>query len=339
MITKPTVLVLGAGVSIPYGYPSGIGLVKDIFTNITSNGWREIYSICEVDYKEMDVLKSELYLSQKPSIDSFLEHRPEFLKSGKTAIAISLLSKENPDIFNGFDIRNQGIYHFLYNSLATSWEEFNKNKLTIVTFNYDRSLEFFLFSALKHSYKRSDAEIAELIHSIPIVHVHGSLGPLPWQAAGGIDFYPLFGGTHNNDHIGKRIKTAVDKIVIVSEAQPNNQEFELAINYIKEAERIYFLGFGYYRANLERLGLSGLNFFDPSLERWFRNYSYTGYTDGNNVAHNLKMPQGPSSKHYRGSALGFGTAQIQAIQNEWRIGLPDKNCDALEFLKEYADLS
>jgi hypothetical protein len=37
--------------------------------------------------------------------------------------------------------------------------------------------------------------------------------------------------------------------------------------------------------------------------------------------------------------MGLGAAQMQAIQNEWRIGLPDNKCNALEFLKEYADLS
>jgi hypothetical protein len=338
VITQPTVLVLGAGTSIPYGYPSGIGLVKDIFANITSNVWREVYLNCGVDHKEMDALKLELYLSQRPSIDAFLEHRNEFLKAGKTAIALSLLSREVPDIFNGFEIREQGIYHYLYNSLSASWEEFKENKLSIVTFNYDRSLEFFLFSALKHSYNKSDTEIADAMQNIPIIHVHGSLGPLPWQESGGIPYYPLFGKNDDRFQIVSRVKLAVDNIVIVSEAKPKSREFVSAAKCISEAARVYFLGFGYYRVNLERLGLSGLNFFDPSLERWFRNYSYTGYTDGNNVLHNLNMPQGPLSKHYRGSALGFGIAQIQTIQNEWRIGLPDRNCDALEFLKEYADL-
>ena len=127
MITKPTVLVLGAGASIPYGYPSGAGLVKDIFTHITKNSWREMYNRCGLDSKEMDALKSELYLSQKPSIDAFLEHRPEFMKAGKIAIALSLLSKEEPGVLYDFDIRDKGIYHFLYNSLSTSWEEFKQN--------------------------------------------------------------------------------------------------------------------------------------------------------------------------------------------------------------------
>lgn len=333
MITKPTVLVLGAGASIPYGYPSGAGLVKDIFTNITSNNWRETYNRCGLDPKEMDVLKSELYLSQKSSIDAFLEHRPELMKAGKVAIALSLLSKENPDAFNDFDVREKGIYHFLYNSLTTSWKEFIENKLTVVTFNYDRSLEYFLFSALKHSYNKSDSEVAEAIRSISIIHVHGSLGPLPWQESGGIDYYPLFGRGNDPYEMGKRIKVASENIVIVSEAQPKSKEFEFANNQIIEAERIYFLGFGYYPANLERLGLSKLGFMDISIADSYKDGGYlevNKFTDGNVIY---------TVKHYRGSALGLGSAQMKSIQNKWHIGLLDKKSNALEFLKEYADLS
>ncbi len=318
MITKPTVFVLGAGVSIPYGYPSGAGLVKDIFTNITSSIWRETYSNCGLDVKEMDSLKSELNLSQMPSIDAFLEHRrDEFIKAGKAAIALSLLSKENPDTFNDFDNREKGIYNYLYQNLTTSWEEFKENKLTIITFNYDRSLEHFLFSALKHSYNKSDSEVAEAIQAIPIIHVHGSLGPLSWQANGGIDYCPLFRNDQGASEIAKRIKVASENIVIVSEAEPKSKEFKAANKYLSEAERIYFLGFGYYSVNLERLGLSQLGVADRSLNR---------------IGPTLRLIQ------CRGSGMGLGSSQIRSIQTQWNIWLPDKHFNALEFLRECADL-
>lgn len=345
MITKPTVLVLGAGASIPYGYPSGAGLVKDIVLSISNTNWREIYDACGVTDSEMYSLRSELHLSQKPSIDTFLEHRPEFLKAGKVAIALSLLSNENPDTFNDFGIRERGICHFLYNSLTTSWEEFSRNKITFITFNYDRSLEYFLFSALKHSYNKSDAEIAEAMQKIPIIHVHGSLGPLPWQASGGSDYYPLFGRKDDAYLIGKRIKVATENIVIVSEAQPKSKEFELAFEHLKQAERIYFLGFGFYSVNLERLGLKQLRIVDDSslesfsilnyrlqskikaIDRWRR----TGEAmDKHGTTYKVKQ--------FRGSALGLGAAQINSIKKEWNIELPDNKINALEFLKEYANL-
>jgi hypothetical protein len=335
MITKPTVLVLGAGASIPYGYPSGAGLVKNIFQSITNTDWREIYNAYDVSDSEMSALKSELYLSQKLSIDAFLEHRPEFLRAGKIAIALSLLSNENPDLLSDFDIRDTGIYHFLYNSLAATWEEFKHNRLTVITFNYDRSLEHFLFTALKHSYNKSDIEIADALRSIPIIHVHGSLGPLIWQDKKGSEYYPLFSRRKNPNEIRKKVMVASENIKIVAEAQPKSHEFETATKSIIEAERVYFLGFGYYRANLERLGLSQLGHLDSSLQRLFR-YDATSYVDSNGTSHTTK---GISFKHFRGSAVGLGTAQMQSIQNEWCIGLLDNKCNALDFLKEYTDLS
>jgi hypothetical protein len=210
-------------------------------------------------------------------------------------------------------------------------------------------LEHFLFSALKHSYNKTDAQVAEMMQFIPIIHVHGSLGPLPWQEAGGIDYYPLFGRHDDAYQIGKRVKVASENIVIVSEAEPKSKEFAIAINCIKEAQRIYFLGFGYYRANLERLGLSQLSIIDSSLLSSLLARTSHGEIGSEMHTRNMRilLEQGNFSDgdtdhpigHFRGSAFGLGAAQMKSIQNEWRIGLLDNNCDALMFLKEYADLS
>ena len=318
MITNPAVIVLGAGASIPYGYPSGAGLVKDVVQKIGNMDWIAIIDAFGLHRSELNVLRSELLLSQKPSIDAFLEQRPEFLDAGKVAIAFSLLSRETPDIFNDLEGSSEGIYPSLFNSLKASWEEIKQNKLTIVTFNYDRSLEYFLFSTLKRSYNKSDSEIAEAMQYLPIIHVHGSLGPLPWQAPGGIDYYPLFGTGNPAIEMQRRIKVACENIVIVFQTQPKSNEFKLAYERLKEANKIYFLGFGYNTDNLEMLGLSQLDIYDP-----------------------LRRPKTSNSelKLYRGSALGLGDAQIQEIQNRWHIALPDNKSNALEFLREYMDLS
>jgi hypothetical protein len=333
VITKPTVLVLGAGASIPYGYPSGAGLLREIAQQSATGTWLAIFNAYGISNSEVNAFRMELHLSQKPSIDAFLEHRPEYMKVGKAAIALSLLSKENPDALLDFDVRDKGIYHFLYNNLATSWEDFKQNKLSIITFNYDRSLEHFLFSALKHSYNRSDTEIREAIESIPIIHVHGSLGPLPWQESDGIKYYPLFDKQFAPYELGRRVKIASENLVIVSEAQPKSRGFEVAYARLLESESIYFLGFGYYSVNMERLGLLNLHFLDETLA----GLAEQGVRMGNNIATNENVKY--HIRHFRGSAFGLGTAQIRSIQNKWGIGLIDNKCSALEFLKEYADLS
>ena len=66
------------------------------------------------------------------------------------------------------------------------------------------------------------------------------------------------------------------------------------------------------------LGLSQLDIYDPLLRPKTSNSE-------------LKL--------YRGSAFGLENAQIQEIQNRWHIALPDNKRNALEFLREFTDLS
>lgn len=72
-------------------------------------------------------------------------------------------------------------YQYFCDKLNTSFEEFDQNKISIITFNYDRSLEHSLFTALKNSYAKNDRDCASKLKNIPIVHVYGQLGYLPWQ--------------------------------------------------------------------------------------------------------------------------------------------------------------
>src|SRR6267378_303056 len=72
MIEKRTVLILGAGASMPYGFPSGSGLRRHI-----------------IEYLD------ELLSADTTSIDVFLERRTEFVEIGKAAIAATLIPLES----------------------------------------------------------------------------------------------------------------------------------------------------------------------------------------------------------------------------------------------------
>jgi hypothetical protein len=50
------------------------------------------------------------------------------------------------------------------------------------------------------------------------------------------------------------IRLAADGIRIVSEANPSDPVFASAREALRAAERVYILGFGYGRVNLDRLG-------------------------------------------------------------------------------------
>ena len=177
------------------------------------------------------------------SIDAFLEHRKEFLDIGKIAIAENLIPFENEE--NLFPPQNDW-YGYLLDRLNARPDEFQYNKLTVITFNYDRSLEWYLFTALQNRFGLEPNKVIELLSFIPIIHVHGNLGNLPWINQGRA-FTTRVAWTD--------VKVAREKIKIIHENIEHDHEFYLAQEAFKSAEIIIFLGFGYNRTNLKRLGL------------------------------------------------------------------------------------
>lgn len=50
----------------------------------------------------------------------------------------------------------------------------SSNKIKVVTLNYDRSFEYFMFNALKNTYNEDSQKIYDYVDSI-IIHLHGKL--------------------------------------------------------------------------------------------------------------------------------------------------------------------
>lgn len=249
MITTPTVLIFGAGISHPFGFPLGIGLRNNIIENLEpSNGfYREL---CEIGFSDgqVNTFRKGFRDSGKESVDAFLEHATEFLDVGKAAIAQELMRYESQSIL--FKTQGDNFYYYLYKQINAKPGEFPNNKLSIITYNYDRSFEHFLFRALKNSYRLSNADATQLMESVPIIHLHGSLGLLPWQRDGGLKY----GGTDNRR---SDVQLASKSIRIIHEEVDldKDPEFRRAYTEIDKAKRIVLLGFGYDDKNLERLRL------------------------------------------------------------------------------------
>jgi len=253
MVKAETVLVLGAGASAPFGFPTGqrlkaqiCGKPIDVNTNLNP--------LVSLGFARDDIEEFRVALkkSGRPSVDAFLEYREDFVPIGKAAIASTLLRLENTDAIFGGQVEGNW-YDYLFGILSDGmpFDEFDKNKLSIITFNYDRSIEHYLFTVLKHSYKKSEKECAEKLSQIPIVHVHGSLGNLEWQTSTtGAPPVPY-------DSEAKRghIKSAAENIQIIPESKMDTKEFLRARKLILRAQRLLFLGFGYHPTNLRRLGM------------------------------------------------------------------------------------
>ena len=245
----------------PYGFPSGQELLEKVYKHLDLK--IEIARIGTVverlgfSTSEINEFRTALSRSGQNSVDAFLEHNKEFEKIGKAAIAEVLLKYESSvHLFEGK--RTENWYQLLFSAMITnsSFEEFGDNKLTIITYNYDRSLEHFLFTALKNSYhSKSYDECIAQISKLNIYHLHGTLGKLPWQTKDEnlVVNYDL------SNISAKQVQIASQSIKIIHESEKIENSYEQAHICLQTAKRIYFLGFGYHLTNLTRL-IGSLNY-------------------------------------------------------------------------------
>ena len=248
MIKSPTVLILGAGASAPYGFPPGKALIEDILAAL--NGYEQGFaSSLSVTLKEAGEtadrileFRNALRNSHRQSVEAFLERRPEFITIGRICIAHQLKKCENPEQPFG------DWYEYLVGELLSCpFDDIGKHRLSIITYNFDRSLEFFLQRAVVHSYGKTDLEAALAVKQIPIIHLHGSFGALPGFSLQGSVPFSIRTPTTLLKECAARLK------IIEEGAPPKDEDFTRAGEAIAGAERIGFLGFGYGELNLKRL--------------------------------------------------------------------------------------
>ena len=262
VIKRQTVLILGAGASMHLAFPSGrqlVTLVVDGLANEASDLVR-LLRVCGFQPRMIYAFRDALQRSGRPSVDVFLEHRPEFLPLGKTAIAALLTPFESEaSLFAAVP----SWYSYLFAHLGPSLDDVKQSKLSVVTFNYDRSFEHHLFTALQNAFNLPTSEVpkhvdhgtsaSKFLHAIPVVHVYGKLGSLPY--VGGENARPY--EPPPTDELAGVAVTIRDSIKIMHEGGGgDNLALGRAAQLVGEADVICFLGFGYLEENLKRLGLN-----------------------------------------------------------------------------------
>ncbi|MCX5800890.1 MAG: hypothetical protein NTX17_05825 [Candidatus Eisenbacteria bacterium] len=249
MIQRRTVLILGAGASKPYGLPLGYELRDDVLTLSANSAYEKLYRQFGIADTEFLDFHHDLSESGSPSVDAFLEERPKWTDVGRSAIALCLLSFEyraKHKLFPPHQPRDHW-YEILWSRLkAPSWVAFKKQPVHIVTFNYDRSLEHYLCHVLCNNYSIRPETARE---RLSILHVHGSLG----------NYDGSFGDPVNDD----MYKAAAGSIRVVHEANIEHSDFVQTRRLISSAELVLFIGFGYHKANMGKLG------FGPKLRDRF----------------------------------------------------------------------
>ena len=280
------VFIIGAGRSVPYGFPTGAMLMQklksfnysrkfprdpndssDIFLvdlyqehfgySSTDNKIKYQSDYAKVlPYPEHEKLYNQLMdeivlpfsrsirRSMMVSTDEFLKNRlgqkqNEQADFGKRLIAYEILKAEQTSRLWNID----WIQHLLSQiDQQSNWEEILKQTV-FLTFNYDRILEYCIFLYLTSDKQYADAAAHAFIKEMQILHVNGFIGSL--------EEIP-FGAVENGKYqeIAKRMETVWEK-------RQNRDEFEKEKyqDFLKNAQRVYFMGFSYIPDNLESIGI------------------------------------------------------------------------------------
>jgi hypothetical protein len=286
-----TALVLGAGASLNYGLPLGSQLVEKICellpatdtvrmgseANLLHNflvgdreavqAWQKIsrreYSYALIEFRH------RLIESAPKSIDEFLSRdfgdaNPLMRLIGKLSIAQVIASCESVSAIQSggaYDSRDDW-YRFLWqdclNTGMPGLDALRTKKLKIISFNYDRSLEYFLGRKIAATYftppgstldpalaeRWAAAGFQEVESNMHITHPYGTLGALSTTP---------YGSTNNFAYQGKDMAS---NIRVIGEDRSNQGGFELAKKWIADAQRVVFIGFSFDATNMERLGLA-----------------------------------------------------------------------------------
>lgn len=253
MISKPTIFVIGAGGSAPYGLPTGAALRQRICAELRPEfalgQLVQTSGFCE---HELLQVRHEFETSGVYSIDTFIAFRPEHQALCETTIAAALLPLENEFALTNVAGRNGNgdWYQLLWNELVSGLstpDEIAKNPVHFITFNYDRSLEQFLLNCVRSTFNIDLDQAYDYISRLPIKHVYGSLGPFERNVG------YKYGG-HSDEGLLEMVASARESIKTVPSVRgPADEE---ACTWVADAHRVVLLGFGFDPTNCFRIGLA-----------------------------------------------------------------------------------
>jgi hypothetical protein len=182
---------------------------------------------------------------QPQSIDDFLRVYPEHADLMKMAIARQLSKfesvKAHVNVSNG-----DPWYRVLLDEVLDNDPKLGGGSLSIVTFNYDLSLEAYLVATLKVRHRMTQDEAIAALSALQIQHIYGDLGPTQLTHGRGREYSPL-SPLADLQAAGQGISTCFES--------KSRDAVTAARKLISESKNLLFLGFGYSAENLKRLDL------------------------------------------------------------------------------------
>lgn len=284
MEDKRTVIILGAGASKDYGLPTGEELRTKIIDKFIKLATHHFYEPPDVinEYKvtshgrlvkDEKAMLNEFVYSYKQFIKDFKDSgvqidlfisrhasNEQYVRFGKLAIALILYNEEmNSSDFNNSKSFYRQLYEQLCGDITTPRIPiFSDKKITIITFNYDRTLEQYLEKTTIPNFKQdmSNVDLYQELDSLKIIHVYGRLGKLPWEISDEpLLKFPIKGDSNTIIRGNYFKKEIINNIHTIHEERKSDGTLKKVRAVIEKAERVYFMGFHYNKENLANLGI------------------------------------------------------------------------------------
>lgn len=306
MFNRPTVFVLGAGASWDYGYPTGLSLVTQIiqmardfskfceesigvdrqrapndqvpdFVLETQHPHGHAQMWIQTQASAMELAR-KLYWENPVLIDHYIGRHPQLARLAKLLIALVILNaewKHSTEAATNFKmgaLRSEDWYRFLYDKIARGCRDTEHfcqcNQVKFVTFNYDVSLEYQLYSRLSATPAFISPDLIQNFLNDNIVHIYGRVRDNFMEELG--DFDTMLLTHHHNDpntrsQIRHRAKVMLDaayrasqklKVIAPLEKEADEEDLRKAKEAISRAEDVYILGYGFDQMNNDLLSLS-----------------------------------------------------------------------------------
>lgn len=290
MFSKRTLIVLGAGASSEIGLPTGAELISRVSSELDFEKSSVRNAVVDKAIKAHAVrngrevrpyidaartISRGIHFSR--SIDEFIFNHgdnEEIKVCSKIAIAYVILKAERQSKI--YLDKDEGIeslktyeeiestwYHqfvsILFSQLKKSNVQNVLKNVDVINLNYDRSIEHFLFHALRASYGLSYEDAASALQTINFIRPYGSLGQLPWQGGEGTRRYggEWYDGEQDDE---EQFDELLSPDNILSSSMKIRTFYEQAADQIVEqriaaavnqAQNIVFLGFGFHPQNLD----------------------------------------------------------------------------------------
>jgi len=277
VISQTIVFVVGAGASSEYGLPAGAQMKEKIASSLNFNrdtnglliGDKQLFEIVGFKFKAESqkyfdgAIELSLRIGEFESIDEALHWfsaRNEIVSLGKIAIVREILRAERASsLFN----QNDPATILPTTSYADTWlplflslavgslrkEEAATafRNVTVINFNYDRTIEHFLYSRLQTNFGLDAQKAKAVLSGLNIIRPYGSVGLLPWQDESGIPFGAQTPVEYDALHLlSQNVRTFTE--------QNLSNDLRLAITAAIDNSRVVvFLGFGFHQQNMSLL--------------------------------------------------------------------------------------